>query len=957
MNESQEKAVHAHGPTLVIAGPGTGKTYTIIQRVLYLIQEKQVKPEEIMLVTYTVKATKELTTRLTNELSRRGIEVNLHDMYLGTFHQVCRKILKEFREYTSLERNYLETDQFEQRYLVYGYLKEFEDIPGFDTVIPPGYNKKDGFHPFSPWQRCQRICGYVSNLAEELLDPEEMRRKWGDKLDGRMEVMGRMMMKYERLLREENFVDYTKLQTETYHLLQNHPEIRKQLQQRIRYLMIDEYQDTDYIQEQLIRLLSRDGENIFVVGDDDQSIYRFRGATVGNILEFTDKYPSGACQVFKLDTNYRSSQGIVDFCARWMTRLNPDPGIWKKGEGRYFRYLKGTMKSGSPGVKPSVIRITAPDRDAWQKRVSQFIMQLKENDYISDYNQVAVLWNSVKHFMAQDLQNALESKGIPVYAPRAGHFFQRKEVALFLGCLLYLFPCFSEHMEDFSEVEETENIYWDYMKYLGMAKECMSMPGEEALKQWMEQTRAQMVSGGEMPCSLLDMVYSLLALPPFSQWLDKGASEEVPAVRNLSILTKLMSRFGYFLQDNHGHGRETLSDVCLFFSRYLRLWYENRVDEYEDEERYAPAGKVSFLNIHQAKGLEYPVVIVASLYENVWSDKNWIPDAVKIAGGRASYEPEDHWAGLDFLRKYYTAFSRAETLLVLAYPWGEEKRPSRYFKKAVASVWEYDHPRISYEKMTFRPIKDACFKPRFAYTTQIALYEECPLKYKWSRVYRFAPSPGRGLLFGQLVHETIEDVHRAVLRGEKEALQPSVLYGWLMANYSSLAKKENTWLSQDKLQQAFQEVASYVNHRKGLWETVQEAEMPLELVTDDYIMTGTIDLMQGNDDTIQLVDFKTGKKPELSSSQMQRYRGQLEVYAYLAEQKWKKPVSTLILYFTGDPEPIVSFPATKERVEERIRQFDDTVHHIMEEDFARRLTRPEKHCEFCDWKPYCWKRQ
>ena len=956
MNESQEKAVHAEGPTLVIAGPGTGKTYTIIQRVLYLIQEKQVKPEEIMLVTYTVKATKELTTRLTNELSQRGIEVNLHEMYLGTFHHVCRKILKEFREYTSLERNYLETDQFEQQYLVYQHFKDFESIPGFDTVVPKGYSTRVDFHSYTPWQRCQKICHYVSALSEELLNPEEMRRKWGDKLDGRMEVMGRMMMKYERFFREENFVDFTKLQTETYHLLRDHPDIRSMLQQRIRYIMVDEYQDTDYIQEQLIRLLSRKGKNIFVVGDDDQSIYRFRGATVGNILGFTERYKNDGCQVFKLDTNYRSTQGIVNFCSQWMTKLNPSPRIWKREDGQYLRYLKGEMKSGTPGGKPSVIRITAPDFNTWRKRVTQFVLYLKENQYISDYNQVAFLWSSVKNGTAQDLQKTLEQQGVPVYAPRAGHFFQRKEVMLLLGCLLYLFPQFSEHIEDFPEMKETEGIDWAYMEYLSIVRTLMRAPENEALKKWMEQTRSHIVSQGDMTFSLLDMVYQLLALPPFSRWMDQGAKGESASVRNLSTLTKLVSRFGYFLQDNHGHGKETLADVCLFFSRYLRLWYENRIDEYEDEERYAPNGKVSFLNIHQSKGLEYPVVIVASLYDNAWSDKTWIPDAVKIVSGRESYEPENRWAELDFLRKYYTAFSRAETLLVLAYPWGEKKRPSKYFQKALPLLREYDDPSVSYDRMNFRPIKSAHFKPRFAYTSQIALYEECPLKYKWNRIYGFAPSLGRGMLFGELVHETIEDVHRAVLKGEKDVLQPAILYGWLMANYSSLAKKENTWLSQNSLQEAFRELQAYVDHRKGLWETVKEAEMPLELVKDDYIMTGTIDLLQGDGRTIQLVDFKTGKKPAPDSALMHRYQGQLEVYAYLVEKKLGVPVSTLILYFTGDPDPMISFPATQEKVEERIRQFDDTVHHIMAEDFDHPTDCPEEHCAFCDWKHYCWKK-
>ena len=158
MNDSQKAAILSEGPTLLIAGPGTGKTYTIIQRVLYLIREKRVKPEEIMLVTYTLKASKELTTRLTDVLSKAGIEVNRHEMYIGTFHHICRQILKEFQEYTHLPKNYLAVDQFEQQYLVYEHLQEFAAIPNFRRVIQDSYLKQGKLIGISPWHQCQTIC-------------------------------------------------------------------------------------------------------------------------------------------------------------------------------------------------------------------------------------------------------------------------------------------------------------------------------------------------------------------------------------------------------------------------------------------------------------------------------------------------------------------------------------------------------------------------------------------------------------------------------------------------------------------------------------------------------------------------------------------------------------------------------------------------------------------------------
>lgn len=254
MNESQKAAILSEGPTLLIAGPGTGKTYTIIQRVLYLIREKRVKPEEIMLVTYTQKASKELTTRLTDVLSKVGIEVNLHEMYIGTFHHICRKILKEFQEYTHLPKNYLSVDQFEQQYLVYEHLSEFAAIPNFRRVIQDSYLKQGELVGISPWRQCQTICRYVNGLSEELLLTEEMRRTCGNQLGGRIEVLARMMMKYTRLEEERHFIDFSRLQKETYALLSSYPEILDRLQKRIRYIMIDEYR---------IRISSKSSSSVF----------------------------------------------------------------------------------------------------------------------------------------------------------------------------------------------------------------------------------------------------------------------------------------------------------------------------------------------------------------------------------------------------------------------------------------------------------------------------------------------------------------------------------------------------------------------------------------------------------------------------------------------------------------------------------------------------------------------
>ena len=953
MNESQKAAILSEGPTLLIAGPGTGKTYTIIQRVLYLIREKRVKPEEIMLVTYTQKASKELTTRLTDVLSKAGIEVNLHEMYIGTFHHICRQILKEFQEYTHLPKNYLSVDQFEQQYLVYEHLQEFAAIPNFRRVIQDSYLKQGKLIGISPWHQCQTICRYVNGLSEELLLPEEMRRTCGNQLGGRIEVLARMMMKYTRLEEERHFIDFSRLQKETYALLSSHPEILDSLQKRIRYIMIDEYQDTNFIQEQLIRLMGGSSQQIFVVGDDDQSIYRFRGASIGNILEFSKTYET--CHTFKLDTNYRSHPGIVRFCMDWMRGLKS----WRGADGRMFRYVKGDIHAASEETGTPVLRITGKDLSECHARIADFIEGLKERGQITDYNQVAVLCSSVKSNASRALQLQLRRKGIASYAPRAGWFFKRQEVEWLIGTLLLLFPSFSDSMENRDDMQETRGILDTYFECMGVARMMLAKTGHRALKDWLDRTRSGLSYEKKLPASFLHLVYQMLSFAPFSDILDSAVRGESNAARNLSAITRLIARFGFFLPENHGHGEETVEDVHLFFFRYLRLWFENGVNEYEDEERYAPSGSVSFLNIHQAKGLEYPVVIVPSLDERArWdAESDLISRVVEKVSGRKHAEPPKEMKNFDLWRKYYTAFSRAETLLVLA---SSQKKgdTSEEFQWIMPALPAYNAKEADYHHLTCRPVGRNVFKPRFAFTSQIALYEECPMKYLWHRVYRFAGTQGSHAMYGELVHETIEDIHRAVLRGEADRATPSVIYGWMMANYISLSDKENSWLPEAKLKQAFSEILGYVDFRKGNWDDALAAECPLELVKDDYILNGTIDLLSGDGDQVRVIDFKTGKKPPMDSPLMEKYLSQLEVYAYLVETKLGRSVERLVLYFTSDgKDPCVVFPMSKERVKKRIEEFDETSRRILARDFARRCEMKKNElptaCRFCDFRKYC----
>lgn len=424
----------AEGPVLITAGPGTGKTYTLVQRAIYLIEECGVKPESIFIATFTEKAAKELITRITNELSERGIVANINEMYIGTFHSLCLRILKEHLEYTRLRRNYRLLDAFDQQYMVFQNIHRFRNIPEVEIALPNG----------GAWKQSETICNYVNNLSEELVTPEELMAD----SDLSIAALGRMLKEYRDILIEGNLMDFSSIQIEAYHLLYDHTDILEEMRSKVTHIMVDEYQDTNFIQEQLVFLLAGNRKNICVVGDDDQGLYRFRGATIRNILEFPQKFADGECRIIPLVINYRSNSDIVDFYNKWMATTD---GAKFKFRWENFRYDKKIEPHEKTDLHtPAVVKLAGvDDTDEWHEKILRFITDLKTSGKLTNYNQIAFLFNSVKHPRVTALARFLEENHINVYSPRSDMFFQRDEIRLAIGCLMLMFPHYVQGLENF----------------------------------------------------------------------------------------------------------------------------------------------------------------------------------------------------------------------------------------------------------------------------------------------------------------------------------------------------------------------------------------------------------------------------------------------------------------------------------------------------------------------------
>ena len=950
-NEPQIEAIKTvDGPLLIIAGPGTGKTFTLVQRAIYLIQEHNVKPEQIMIATFTEKAANEIITRISNAFLERGIVVTINDMCIGTFHSICLRLIKENLEYTSVKKNYRTLDAFDQTYLVEQNIRKFREIEDFDLVIT---DKR-------VWDQATAICTYVNKLSEELVSPEELK----DDENPKLQALGEIMELYNQLLEEQNLLDFSKLQTVAYELLSNNYEILEKIQDQIQYFMIDEYQDTNYIQEQLVLLLAQKTDNVCVVGDDDQGLYRFRGATIRNILEFPAHFDYGKCKIIKLVTNYRSNSDIVDFYNHWMETTS---GQKFKFDWQSFRYEK-SIEANRPNIpdEKAVIRITSEDDlGEWNEDILSFIEELVASKKIKDLNQIAFLFKSVKNDKVLTLANYLESNGINVYSPRSDMFFKREEIILTFGCLLYLFPNYVQKMEndDFDFMDNNLKDY--YVSCIELFKEKILAHKSEykSLLSWIHahgvkhsnitRTTDYVFSG---------LFYQMFEYEPVRNYQDitmstSGVIDQRPP-RNLAQLSQIITKYEYLERLDVFTSKNIEWAVEKFFNTYIRFLYIGGIGEYEDDSEYAPSGCVSFLTIHQSKGMEFPIVVVGSLGNSPTKQTDDVLIEVENKYfARKAYEPYDDIKYFDFWRLYYTGFSRAQDLLVLT---GNKtsREPSKYFRDVYNPLPEYEKNEVNLSKFTFEDIKDVNLKDVYSFTSHISVYQNCSMQYKFFKELEFTPIRVASTMYGQLVHQTIEDIHRAAIRNEESTITPENIENWFTVNYDTLSKNEHSYLGEAQKKSALNSVLRYAESKNTDWSFIKEAEVPVSLVKKDYIIEGKIDLVKGKDDTIEIVDFKSEKKPDVNNptdmERIEHYRKQLEVYAYLEEQKGNK-VSKLNLYYTGTEEgsnPVISFDRKEANVEQTIKEFDEVVQHIQAKDFSHK-SKSLNTCSNCDFRFYC----
>ena len=573
LNEQQKKGVFTtEGPVLLLAGAGSGKTRVLTHRIAYLIEEKQVNPYNIMAITFTNKAAKEMRERVDN-LIGYGSE----SVWVCTFHSTCVRILRRFIDRLGYGTNFTIYDTDDQQSVVKDIIKR----RNLDTKL---YKERT-------------ILGAISSAKDELIGPDEMYINSGGNYAERMTA--EIYREYQETLKKNNAVDFDDLICLTVELFREFPDVLTFYQERFKYIMVDEYQDTNTAQFKFVSLLAAKYENLCVVGDDDQSIYKFRGANIGNILNFEDTYPN-AC-VIKLEQNYRSMGNI----------LNAANGVIKHNLGRKDKALWSDKGEGDKVI------FTVYDNGIEEAEgvVNDIKEKVLKEGY--SYKDCAVLYRT--NAQSRALEERFITANVPYRVYGGVNFYQRKEIKDILAYLktvdnglddiavkrIINVPKRGIGATTIAKIDtyaiERDYNFFDALDMIddvpGIGKAASKI---EAFTDFISVLRSKAAS---MPID--EFIKEVIESTDYRNVIESEADTDDEVADRLSNLDELVSKASTYMEN--AEEEPTLSG---FLEEVALVADIDNMDE--------SVNRVSLMTLHSAKGLEFPAVYLVGMEDGLF---------------------------------------------------------------------------------------------------------------------------------------------------------------------------------------------------------------------------------------------------------------------------------------------------------------------------------------------------
>ena len=968
-NEQQRKAIeHPPAPLMILAGAGTGKTFTLEHRIVYLIQHYHVDPSNILTITYTEKAARELKERILNKVGRSA-----HVMTVSTFHSFCYQLL---RDYSSEQLPQL----LEESEAIHMLLERFDELGPFKSdefPLNPPKAVIDSFIPFFNRSRDELV-----NVAKKLT-PEIDDTIYKTETVAQIDDLKRIYPTFQKWKREMNVVDYGDMILLAFDLLKENTSVLKNVQNQFQHVIVDEFQDNNFALNEIIGLIAKDHRQITVVGDEDQVIYSFRGANSYNISAFKNRFGGDP---IALEENFRSTQSILDI-ANESIKHNTE-----RTETSLY------AKNGIQGIKPKIF---------WGEKTEQLEYLANEiSDLIqngNDFHSIAVLCRT--HGQVATVAESLLKSGIPVQARIPSYFSIPALLDLNAWCQVVaggkyqdnaLFRLIKKNVN-----EETAHLIFNMWQRrnetprLQLIKEDDSILAEfpaivTLIDQIVEfQHVRQKRSAGEMVWDICEKTQLL------RKHSNRYSLDDRLAMLNVGDFLKRAQNFSHRNPKNHGLAAFNLYIEAIMVSGGLQTIVPGE---------YKKLNGIRVSTVHSVKGGEFPIVFLPfqrsgsfplNFRSNVMISRP--PDEWLAYEQSATNTPKDHHYEEE-RRLFYVAVTRAQKILYILAP---PKATSKLIKELPEHIMEktvmkdnikekqsYSDLRIKYEQKVqkalandqFEQVRDLTsaleaikqsengevvnlgssdweteltlelkkdFEPPvneklYLSASAIETFEQCPLKFRFGRIDGIPQTASKPqLLFGTIIHTVLQQFHEPGKELSEERILQLLNNEWKKGEFDYAVREKKFF------EQGQEMLTRYAKSIQENPPNVIAREERFSFELDDITINGAIDRIDKNENGVHIVDYKTSKTASPAKSNLQ-----LAIYSMFISQSDLEefgglPASASLLFLRDDEKPIRAHSFTREELDKTEEKINDAALRIRKKEFEAKTGR---HCDWCDYK-------
>ncbi len=858
LTDQQRKAVeYVEGPLLIVAGPGTGKTKVLTEKVIHLV-ETGYDPNRLLVSTFTIKASEELKDRLRKQLGDK-----VESMQISTIHSFCQKMLQTFPEHHNFGNVFTVLDDLDQ----------------FIFVNKNYWNY--GLRDFVRDIEVDELINFYNKCTENDVDPSELAKYYKKKgaSDRDLAIAKSYQIYIGSLLNpNDTRLDFALLQREFYHLLLKNPAVLKIVREMYDYILIDEYQDTNPIQDSIFKLIAEPKYNITVVGDEDQSIYGFRGASIKNFRTFLNRYPGA--KKLELEENFRSIKEIVNCFDKYM---------------KPQRTFEKRIFTNNPDFSKPIL-ITAETSEEEAKNIVNWIQRLVANNKVK-YEDIAILFKSVR-FHSDDVIDELEKEKLPFVTTGDSSLLTQDEIKEMVILMLYvnsyepndfqrqqLFDhdiLSSEFLdlkkETVDKLKDVVDIYdllesFDYDKLQKLEIDRIDADKLMNLRNLKKQQTRNPVSQLRLFYKILDATQYHYRL--FKKFLDSKDGSADIKIRNLAKFSTLIKKF-----EENTNSREFKS---LLY--HLSSIPESKM---EDAASFEDIDAIKLMTIHQAKGLEFPVVIMAGVTNRRYNRNQQEEDFIIEIPKKLMLDKNEFDRGEEIQRTFYVGLSRAQKILAISTIDGKGNKPSQFIDEIGQDNFigpEEFNKKFS-EEDHYEPVKD---KTKLSYSA-VSAYIDCPFRFYCRDYIGFQTPTDYYQIYGVIVHNSLKKLHILVKEGKKVDVQDIIAIVDLYCKDDESKKKWRDELITD--------LWNYYEKTSKFIKEVVDVELPFSYIDADLVINGQADLVIKNkDDELEIIDYKSRYKEGL---QRMNVDIQLRIYNMALQSKYGGEIKKISAYTFKD---------------------------------------------------------